>query len=66
MRLHKMNNPLLELVTHADVHCMEEVGLPEVAHDTWNMSKLVQSLVNMTRQEFRIGCLGVGIAEHSI
>jgi hypothetical protein len=45
---------------------MEEVRLREVAHNTGNMSKLVESSVNMARQEFGIGCLGVGIAEHSI
>jgi hypothetical protein len=44
---------------------MEEVGLREVAHDTGNMSKHVESSVNMIRQELGIGCLGVGIAEHS-
>jgi hypothetical protein len=43
---------------------MEEVGLREVAHDTGNMSKHVESLLNMAPREFGIGCLGVGIAEH--
>jgi hypothetical protein len=45
---------------------MEEVGLREVAHNTGNMSKHVESSVNMARREFGIGCLGIGIAEHSI
>jgi len=45
---------------------MEEVGLREVAHDTVNMSKHVESSVDMARREFGIGCLGVGIAERSI
>jgi hypothetical protein len=45
---------------------MEEVGLRKVAHNTGNMSKHVESLVNMVQREFGIGCLGVGIAEHSI
>jgi hypothetical protein len=45
---------------------MEEVRLREVAHDTGNMSKNVESSVNMARQEFGIGCLGVDIAERSI
>jgi hypothetical protein len=31
-----------------------------------NMSKHVKSSVDMARREFVIGCLGVGIAEHSI
>jgi hypothetical protein len=30
------------------------------------MSKHVESSVNMARREFGIGCLGIGIAEHSI
>jgi len=45
---------------------MEEVGLREVAHDTGNMSKHVESSVDMARREFGIGCLRVGIAERSI
>jgi len=66
VRLHQVENPLLEVIKHADLHCMEEVGLREVAHDTGNMSKHVESSVNMARREFGIGCLGVGIAERSI
>jgi len=54
------------VVKHADLHCMEEVGLREVAHNTGNMSKSVQFSVNMAQREFGIGCLGVGIAELSI
>jgi hypothetical protein len=61
-----VENPLLEVVKHAELHCMEEVGLQEVPHDTGNMSKHVESSVDMARREFGIGCLGVGIAEHSI
>ena len=38
MGLHEVENPLLEVVKHADLHCMEEVGLREVSHDTGNMS----------------------------
>jgi hypothetical protein len=45
---------------------MEEVGLREVAHDTGNMSKHVESSVNMARREFGIRRLDVGIAEHLI
>jgi hypothetical protein len=66
VRLHEVENPLLEVVKHADLHCMEEVGLREVAHDTGNMSTHIESSVDMVRREFGIGCLGVGIAERSI
>jgi hypothetical protein len=45
---------------------MEEVGLREVAHDTGDMLKHVESSVNMVGREFGIGCLGVGIAERLI
>jgi hypothetical protein len=66
MSLHEVKNPLLEVVKQADLHCMKEVGLRKVAHDTGNMSKHIKSSVNMARREFGIGCLGVGIAERSI
>jgi len=66
VHLHEVEYPLLEVVKHADLHCMEEVGLMEVSHNTGNMSKHVESSVNMARQEFGIGCLGVGIADRSI
>jgi hypothetical protein len=66
VRLHEVENPLLEVIKHADLNCMEEVGLWDVAHDTGNMSKQIESSVNMVQQEFGIGCLGVGIAERSI
>jgi hypothetical protein len=66
VHLHKVKNPLLEAVKHADLHYMEEVGLWEVAHNTGNVLKHLESLVNMARGEFGIGCLGVGIAELSI
>jgi hypothetical protein len=66
VRLHEVENPLLEVIKHADLHCMEEVGLWEVAHDTGNMSNQIYSSVNMVQQEFGIGCLAVGIAERSI
>jgi hypothetical protein len=66
LRIHEVENPLLEVVKHADLHCMQEVGLTEVADDTVNMTKQVESSVSMERREFSIGCLGVGIAERSI
>jgi len=65
VHLHDVENPLLEVVKHADLHCMEEIGLWEVAHNTVNMSKNVESSVNMVRPECRIGCLGDDINEHS-
>ena len=55
MRLPNKKIPLLEVVKHADLHCMEEVGLLEVTHNTGNMSKHFESLVNMARQECGIG-----------
>jgi len=66
VRLHKVQNPLLEVVKHADLHCMDEVGLQQVAHDTWNLSKQVGSLVNIARREFGNAGLGDGIIECSI
>ena len=65
MHLHEGENPLLQVVKHADPHCMEEVGLREVTHNTGNMSKQVESMVNIARREFCISCLGVGLAERS-
>ena len=64
--LHEVQNPPMEVVMHANLHCMEEVGLREVAHNTGNMSNHVESSVNLARQEFGISCLGVDIAERSI
>jgi hypothetical protein len=61
-----VGNPLLVVFQHADLHCVEEFGLWVGAHNTGNMSKHVQSTVNMPRREFGIGCLGVGITQHSI
>jgi len=66
VRLHEVETPLLEVVKHADLHCMEEVGLREVAHNTGNMSKHDVSSVKMARREFGIGCLGVGITERCL
>jgi hypothetical protein len=45
---------------------MEKIGIREVAHETGDMSKHTESLVDMVRQEFHIGCLGIGFAECSI
>jgi hypothetical protein len=40
--------------------------MEEVTDETGNMSKHVESSVDMARREFGIGCLRVGIAERSI
>ena len=49
MRLHEVENQLLQVVKYADLHCVEEVGLRDVAHDTGNMSKHAESSVNMAQ-----------------
>jgi hypothetical protein len=64
--LHEVESALLEEVKHAGLHCMQEIGHQEVAHDTGNMSKHVKFGVHMARRGFTIGCLGVGIAERFI
>jgi hypothetical protein len=66
VHFHEVENRLLEVVEHANQHCMEVVGHRKVADDTANMSIYGISLVNIARREFGIGCLGVGIAERSI
>jgi DNA-directed RNA polymerase specialized sigma24 family protein len=50
-----VENPLLEVVKHADLHCVEEVRHREVASDAGTMLKNVESLVDMARREFGIG-----------
>ena len=47
MRLRSVENPLLEVVKHADLNCMEDVGLGEVAYDTGNMSANIIFWLNM-------------------
>jgi hypothetical protein len=49
VRLRGVANPLLEVVKHADLDCIEEVGLWAVAHNPGNMSKHVESSVIMAR-----------------
>jgi hypothetical protein len=58
MRLHDVEYLIVEVVKGADLHCMEEVGHTEVIYHIANMSKHVQSSVNMVRREFGILCLG--------
>ena len=56
----------MEVIKHASLHCMEEVGLREVTHDTGNMLEHVESSVNLARREFASSCPGVGITERYI
>jgi hypothetical protein len=58
-----VETPLLVVVKHADLHCMEEVGLGVIVHETWNMSRHAESSVDMVHGEFGIGSLRVGIGE---
>ena len=62
----EVENPHLEVFKHGTLHCMEEVGHWEVAHDTGNMLKHVESSIHLGRGGFGIGCCGVGIAECSM
>jgi hypothetical protein len=66
MRLHTVDNPLLEVVKHGDLDGMEEFGLREVGHNTWNMLNHAKSSVHKAGRQFGLRCLAVGIAEHSI
>jgi len=66
MRLPAVENPHVEVIKHADRRCLEEVGLREVTHDPGNMSKHLEFSMDIARQEFGIGCLGIVIAERSI
>jgi len=61
--LHEVENPLLEVVKHGDLYCMEEVRLREVATNMGNLSKHVESSVNMVRKVFGISCHDVGTTE---
>ena len=47
MRLQQVDNPLLKLLKHANLHFMKEVGLLEVPHETGNMLKQVESSVHI-------------------
>ena len=66
VHLDEVKNPLLEVVKHADLHYMEEVGLREVTYDTGNRSKHVEYSVDIAKRVFGIGCLDVSIAERYI
>jgi hypothetical protein len=66
MHLHEVDNPLLVVVKHANQHCMEEVGLRKVPHNTWNISEHCESLVARLRLEFGLGWFGVGNIDHSL
>ena len=47
MGLREVQNPTLVVVKYAVLHCIEEHGLREVAHDTGNISKQCESSVDM-------------------
>jgi hypothetical protein len=47
VHLHEVEIPVLEVIKHAELHCIEEVGLREIANDTGNMLKHVESSVNI-------------------
>jgi hypothetical protein len=66
VHLHDVEYLIVEVVKGADLHCMEEVGLKEVTHHIANMSKHVESSVNMVRREFGIPCLGDCITERTM
>jgi len=61
-----VENPLLEVVKHADLYCLAEVGCEKVAHDTGDLSKPVESSANMAQGQFSLSFLGVGIVQHTI
>jgi hypothetical protein len=42
-----VGNPLLEVVKHAHLDYMEEVGQREVTHNPGNISKHIEFFVNM-------------------
>jgi hypothetical protein len=65
LRLHEGDNLPLEVVKHADLHCIKEVSLKEVAHNSGKMSRYVETSVNMAQRVISFGHLGVGIAERS-
>jgi hypothetical protein len=62
----EVKNPVLEVVKHADPHCMKKVSPREITHDIANILKDVDFSVNITAREFGIHCLGCDIAERSI
>jgi hypothetical protein len=66
IRLHDVDHPLMVVVKHADLHCIEEVGLRAATYDTRNKLKHFESSVTMMRHEFAMGYVGVGITTHSI
>jgi len=52
--LHDVENPLLEVVKHADLQFMVEVGLQEVGHDTGNMSNHVEFSVKRRNESLAL------------
>jgi len=60
---HEVEHSLVEVVKYDNLHCLEEVGLQEVTHDTGNVLEYIAYSGNMARHDFGIGCLCVGYAE---
>jgi hypothetical protein len=58
--LDEVENAVLEVVMNGDLYRMDEDRHCKVTHNTGNMSKHVETLVNMGRNVFGISCLGVG------
>jgi hypothetical protein len=46
--------PLWEGMKHVDLHCMEQIGVQEVTHNSGNTLQCVKSSVNMLLPEFGI------------
>jgi len=46
MFLYELQNPLLQVNKNSDLHCLVEVGLGKIMHNTENMSIQVECLVN--------------------
>jgi hypothetical protein len=49
VRLHEVENSLLEVVKHPNLHCMKDGALQEMTNDTGNMSKQIESSVDRAR-----------------
>jgi hypothetical protein len=61
-----VQNPYVEVDKNANLHCIEEVGHLEVAHNTGNMLKHAELSVTMAQGEFSIIGLAVGITMHPV
>jgi hypothetical protein len=66
VHLHEVENPLLEVVRHADLHCREEARYREGTYDTGNILKHTESSIHPAWQVICIGWVGVVIDQLSI